>query len=226
MSHVFLSYSHEDHFFAELARIKLAEAGISVWVDQGQLRAGEDWRNGIDQGISDCFAVILALSPESASSSFVTYEWASAMGKGKPIVPVRLNRCELHPKLEVIQYLDFSTRGHQPWSLLIERLREIEQDNELPEYDQSGQTDEDASSPDEVEPIVTSILNYLNQRGYQMVSFERIRRLIDENLMDEQLKQLIEQNKSIFRSATLKGGKPGTEEREVHLLDAETGVAQ
>ena len=209
MSHVFLSYSHQDHFFAELARIKLAEAGISVWVDQGQLRAGDDWRNAIDKGISDCFAVILALSPESASSAFVTYEWASAMGKGKPIVPIRLSKCDLHPKLEVIQYLDFSMKGNLPWSLLIERLREIEQDNELPDYDQAGESDGNMSAGEDVDPIVKSILTYLNQRGYQMVSFSRIRRRIDEHLTDEQLRQLIEQNRSIFRPATLKGGKPG-----------------
>lgn len=209
MSHVFLSYSHEDHFFAELARIKLSEAGISVWVDQGQLKAGDEWRNSIDRGISDSYALVLALSPQSATSPFVTYEWASAMGKGKPIVPVRLSKCDLHPRLEVIQYLDFSTRGSQPWSLLTETIREIEQDCELPEHDQSAETVDRSPSADEVDPIVKSILNYLNQRGYQMVSFERIRRRIDENLKDDQLKELIRNNRAIFRKAKLRGNRPG-----------------
>ena len=209
MSHVFLSYSHEDHFFAELTKIKLEEEKIHVWLDQGQLRAGDEWRNAIDKGISDCFAVLLALSPASASSSFVTYEWASAMGKGKPIVPVRLSKCDLHPKLEVIQYLDFSTHGHLPWSLLIDRLREIEHENELPEYDPSDQKNANMTFSEDAEPIVKSILNYINQRGYQMISFDRVRKRIDENLTDEQLKDLINNNKAFFRIATLKGGKPG-----------------
>lgn len=209
MSHVFLSYSHEDHFFAELAKIKLEEASIHVWLDQGQLRAGDEWRNAIDKGISDCYAVLLALSPVSSSSSFVTYEWASAMGKSKPIVPILLSKCALHPKLEVIQYLDFSTRGHLPWSILIDRLREIEQENELPEYDPSDQTNVNMASSEDVEPIVKTILSYINQRGYQMISFDRVRRRIDETLTDTQLKDLIEKNRTIFRAATLKGGKPG-----------------
>lgn len=208
MPHIFLSYSSKDHFFAELARIKLAEDGINAWVDQGQLRAGDDWRSAIDQGISECFAVLLAVSAESAASSYVTYEWASAAGKGKPIIPIRLDACRLHPKLEAIQYLDFSVPAHQPWSILVERIREIEQDNETPEYDQTHQTDV-KDSTQEIDPRVESILTYLNQRGYQMVSFDRIRGRIDESLTDTQLTNLIEKHRSFVRPALLKGGKPG-----------------
>ena len=210
MPQVFLSYSRADHFFAELARIKLEAENISVWVDKGQLRAGNDWRNGIDKGISDCFVILLALSSSSSESSFVTYEWASAMGKGKPIIPVRLNECQAHPKLEPIQYLDFSNPVSQPWDDLIDRIKEIEQENELPEFDQSGSDsdDNDATSV-KVDPAVESILGYLNGRGYQMVSFDRVRRRIDVSLTDEKLKEIIKKNNTIFRRAILKGSKPG-----------------
>jgi len=161
MSLVFLSYSKADHFFAELTRIKLEEAGISVWIDGGQLRAGNDWRHEIDQGISESFAVILALSADSAASSYVTYEWASAMGKGKPIIPIRLNECQVHPKLEAIQYLDFSVPGSLPWSVLVERVQEIEAENELPEYDHIAELANDTKdSPNDNNPIVESILAY------------------------------------------------------------------
>ncbi|MEM7479375.1 MAG: toll/interleukin-1 receptor domain-containing protein [Planctomycetota bacterium] len=209
MSHVFLSYSHDDNFFAELASIKLEEAGISVWVDHGRLRAGEDWRSSIDKGISDSFALIVALSSSSCASAFVTYEWASAMGKGKPIVPVRLTDCSLHPKLDVIQYLDFSNKDHQPWSLLIERISEVHDEYELPEFDVTNQPLVDSESPDDDVAMVRAILSYLNQRGYQMVSFSRIRKRIDERLTDEQLTDLIARNKFTFRPVKLSGGKPG-----------------
>lgn len=210
MSQIFLSYSKKDHVFAELARIKLEEAGIAVWMDQGHLRAGTDWRNGIDQGISESFAILLALSTDSAESSYVTYEWASAMGKGKPIIPVLLNQCKMHPKLEAIQYLDFSIPGNLPWSVLIERVREIEQDNEVPEYDQAvGRDKNDETTFDETDPIVDSILAYIDQRGYQMVSFERIRKQINGNLSDQRLRELIKNNRRIFRPAKIKGGKSG-----------------
>lgn len=76
MPTVFLSYSTKDHHFAELAGIKLAEAGVNVWRDQGQLRAGSDWRGGLERGISESIAVLVALSESSAESSYVTFEWA------------------------------------------------------------------------------------------------------------------------------------------------------
>lgn len=109
MPTVFLSYSTKDHHFAELAGIKLAEKGITLWRDQGQLRAGSEWRGAIERGISDSIAVVVALSENSAESSYVTFEWAYGLGKGKTVVPLRLEACKIHPRLEPIQYLDFSS---------------------------------------------------------------------------------------------------------------------
>lgn len=208
MSWVFLSYSRKDRYFAELARLKLAEEQISVWVDRNTIRAGEEWRNEIDEGITGSQVVVVALSPHSMNSAYVTYEWASAMGKGKPVIPVVLEKCDLHPRLSPIQSLDFS-QEHLPWADLIERIREISQDVELSEYDPWESTGAPGSPPDQINPTVQSILHYLNQRGYQMVSFDRIRRQIDENLTDEQLIRLIQENRTIFRPATLKGERRG-----------------
>jgi len=205
---VFLSYSTKDHYFAELAGIKLAQANIMLWRDKGQLVAGTDWRQGIEHGISTSLAILVALSSHSAESSYVTYEWAYALGKGKTIIPLKLMECSIHPKLEPIQYLDFSIPGVLPWESLIERIREIE----TPDSDQSvpdAGTDSPKPGPDPDDFYVKAILAYLNQRGYQMVSFDRIRRRIDANLTDEHLREIVAKNNSIFRPATLQGGKEG-----------------
>lgn len=208
MTTVFLSYSTRDHYFAELASIKFAEAGIRLWRDQGQLRAGSDWRGGIERGISEAIAVIVALSEESAESSYVTFEWAYGLGKGKTIVPVKLRACTVHPRLEPIQYLDFSVPGALPWNLLIERVREIEADATSQE---EVATSEEATANQEppAEPLVKAILAYLIQRGYQMVSYDRLRRRIDPALTDELLDELVARNPTIFRRAVLKEGRPG-----------------
>ena len=206
MSHVFLSHSKKDHAFAELAKIKLAEARISTWLDHDRLGAGVDWRQSIDQAIADSFAVVLALTPASASSSYVTYEWASAMGRGKPVIPLRLEKCDMHPKLEAIQYLDFSLAGRLPWSTLVERINEVEQD-ELPEYDSSSL--DESLDRSHIDPMIEKILKYLDQRGYQMASFSRIRRRVNEDVTDEQIATLIKTHPHLVRPVTLKGGKKG-----------------
>ena len=52
-----------------------------------------------------------ASSENSADSSYVTFEWAYGLGNGKTVVPVRLENCTVHPRLEPIQHLDFSVPG-------------------------------------------------------------------------------------------------------------------
>jgi hypothetical protein len=206
MPTVFLSYSTRDHHFAELAGLKLADSGITLWRDQGQLQAGTEWRSGIELGIAGSIAVLVALSSNSAESPYVTFEWAYGLGKGKTLVPLRLGPCNVHPRLEPIQYLDFSVPGALPWNLLIERIREIE-------TDATSQDDIDTAGnlpvSTQQDPLVKSILSYLNQRGYQFVSYDRIRRRIDPNLTDESLGTLVMSNPTIFRPAILKEGKLG-----------------
>ncbi|MBK7326718.1 MAG: toll/interleukin-1 receptor domain-containing protein [Propionivibrio sp.] len=206
MTTVFISYSTKDHYFAELAGIKLAEAGINLWRDQGQLRPGSDWRNGIERGISESIAVLVALSENSAQSSYVTFEWAYGLGKGKTVIPVKLEACAVHPRLEPIQSLDFSIPGSLPWNLLIERIREIEADATSEE---DLETSANTPEPAQQDATVKAILAYLNQRGYQMVSYERLRRRIDPALTDQKLDDVVNANPTVFRFARLKEGKRG-----------------
>lgn len=207
MTTVFLSYSTKDHHFAELATLKLAEAGIQVWRDQGRLRAGTDWRQEIERAISVADAVIVAMSANSADSAYVTFEWAYALGNGSDLVPIRLNECNVHPRLQTIQYLDFSVPGVLPWETLIERIREIDRDvkEKLAVADVGLPVE-----PTQSDAIhVHAILGYLSQRGYQALSFERVRQRIDESLTDIKLNELIVNNPTLIRHARLKTGKPG-----------------
>jgi TIR domain len=204
---VFLSYSRKDYFFAELIESKLREKEIKVWRDQGQLRPGTDWRDSIERGIAESLAVLVALGPNSAESAYVTYEWAYAFGSKKVVIPLKLAECSLHPKLETIQSFDFSVPGALPWEALAVRINEIETD-----ADQATLVDPKEGAvvvADPTDKYVPAILGYLNQRGYQMASFDRIRRRIDPSLTDEDLQKLVARNSNIFRLATLKEGKPG-----------------
>lgn len=210
MTTVFLSYSTKDHYFAELAAIKLAEANISLWRDQGQLRAGSEWRGEIELGIGNSTAVLVALSQSSTDSSYVTFEWAYALGKAKTVIPMKLEACKVHPRLEPIQHLDFSVPCSLPWNLLIERIREIEADATSDEDSSASST---AQEPSPTDPTVTAILAFLNQRGYQMVSYERLRKRIDPALSDDLLDNLVAKNAKVFREVVLKGGKRGLAKR-------------
>jgi len=203
---VFLSYSTKDFHFAELLELKLTEAKIKLWRDKNGLIAGLDWKQGIEEAISKSEVVLIALSQSSSESAYVTYEWAYAIGKGKSVIPMKLEPCNIHPRLESLQHLDFSSPGSLPWETLIQRIKEAVTDSEQDVF-QTVTFSEKMSKEDGL--IVKAILNYLNQNGFQMASFEKLRTKLDIEISDEEFATLIQKNKRIFRTAVIKGGKKG-----------------
>ena len=124
MGHVMISYAHANSDFADIVKKQIEDAGFEVWIDTSRLRAGEEWRDAIDNAITSAMAVVVILSPASYESKYVTYEWAAALGMQIPIVPILLYSTAMHPRMEVLQHLDF--RLEAPWGKLIRRLIEIQ----------------------------------------------------------------------------------------------------
>lgn len=121
---IFISYHHGDEDFAEVLRSRVeADDMMAAWTFREKLRAGDDWRHEIDYAIRTSAALVHVMTPEAAQSRYVTYEWAYAMGLGIPVIPVLLRPTERHPKLSVLQHLDF-TRTHRPWAALLRDVRE------------------------------------------------------------------------------------------------------
>ena len=121
---IFISYHHTDEDFAEVLRARVnADTSMAAWTFKQRLRAGDDWRLEIDHAIRTSAVLVHVITPEAATSRYVTYEWAYAMGLGIPIVPVLLRETELHPKLSALQHLDFTRTSHRPWSALLRDLK-------------------------------------------------------------------------------------------------------
>jgi hypothetical protein len=198
MEKVFLSYSHKDRFFAELLQLKLESEGVNVWRDRTSLRAGEQWRSAIDVGVSEASIIIFVASNASCESHYVTYEWASGMGKGKPVLPIIIEDCSWHPKIEPLQYLDFRQHDQSSWQQVVRRVKEMISEKE--DYEQSEKSVE-IEARDKIKA-------YLNEKGYRMVSFDRIRERINSEYTDKFLKELAN-HVDDFAIARLKGPKIG-----------------
>lgn len=80
----------------------------------------------IDLAIKDAFALIVIMTPEAKASEYVTYEWAFAWGVGVKVIPIMLKTTPLHPRLEALQYLDFTNLKTRPWERLIEEVKGAE----------------------------------------------------------------------------------------------------
>jgi CheY-like chemotaxis protein len=121
---VFISYSSTNEDFADLVKEKLEKSGVDVWKASDKLLPGLEWRREIDTAIINSDIVLVIYDNESSISPYVTYEWAFALGNGKVICPLLVEECKMHPRIGVLQYIDFKD-GKRPWSTLINTITKL-----------------------------------------------------------------------------------------------------
>ena len=92
MSHVFISYSHEDREVARRYASALEAAGLSVWWDD-HLRSGEAFDEKIEAALRAASAVVVLWSKTSVASRWVRAE-ATLADRNKTLVPVMIEPCE------------------------------------------------------------------------------------------------------------------------------------
>lgn len=208
--YVFISYARKDRFFAELLATKLAQEKkpIKFWRDKSSILEGDEWSKTIDSGIRNSAVVALVLSHAGCESKFVSYEWAYALGAGKPIIPILLEDCDMHSKIKPIQYSDFRNHTEENWLRLINTLRTVMREAETEENSNSEEMSIGVELSSKEVELSQKIRAYLLERGFRMMSFDRVRDKISQGVDYSALQRLVDRDPQ-FRSATLKGGKPG-----------------
>lgn len=125
---VFISYAREDAAFAREVVRQLRRSKVPAWQDVQELRGGDHWQERIDEALSDARSLIVVMSPAASRSMYVTYEWAFALFKNVPVVPVLRKPTELHPRLARLHYVDFSRKDQRkPWVKLLQALSQKRQ---------------------------------------------------------------------------------------------------
>ena len=100
MSSVFISYSREDSITAqELAEV-LSQAGINHFRDVKDIDWGARFSSRVREGLAECIAVLVIVSPQSLKSQWVPYEIGQATALGKIVLPYLSD-----PSMEIPQYL-------------------------------------------------------------------------------------------------------------------------
>ena len=111
MSHVFISYAHNDKFLLEkvISWFQDSEKShFTLWYDN-QIEGGNNWRDEIAEALDSAFVVIVLVTKTSVKSLYCTYEWAYAMGQGIHILPLifdDLNISEVPAPLTSRQFID------------------------------------------------------------------------------------------------------------------------
>jgi hypothetical protein len=92
----FISYSTKDHEFAEMLYSDLLQAGIQCWFAPEDLKIGDKINPSIDESILAYDKLLLVLSKNSVSSSWVEKEVGTALEREarenrKILLPIRLD---------------------------------------------------------------------------------------------------------------------------------------
>lgn len=108
MTPIFISHSPRDvQFLAEL-RDHLVRNGFKPWIDPVP-SPGQEWRYAIDDAIRSARAVIVIITPASAESVYVTYEWTLALGMKVPVYPIIYKTPpKMHPRLALLEKFDYT----------------------------------------------------------------------------------------------------------------------
>ena len=92
----FVSYARVDSAFALRLAADLKGAGVSVWLDQIDIKPGRQWDSEVERALGECREMILVLSPGSVASRNVMDELAYALEEEKTIIPLLWNNAAFH----------------------------------------------------------------------------------------------------------------------------------
>lgn len=112
---VFIVYAQPDVEEAKRIAALLREGGFEPWLDVEQIKAGELWKEEIDQALSQSAIAVIVLTKKFNESEVASSELKKIVGRMGPsgyregyIIPIRFDSSEIPPIISNIQYVDMS----------------------------------------------------------------------------------------------------------------------
>lgn len=107
MSHIFISYAHEDLDLANRIVDALAKNAVDTWINWKSIHKGEDWEQEIQRSIEEADAFLFLISSASVISSGCRVEIAHALKNSKRIIPVFIANTDKREPYDVLnKFLD------------------------------------------------------------------------------------------------------------------------
>ena len=141
MGHVFISYSRQDIEVVAAIVEELEEAGLDIWIDRDDMKAGHQWRLQIVKAIDTADSFVLHLSPAAAASKNVRKELDLAENATDPfMLLVMLAEMDIPAEMryqlagtQFISVFDDPISSYQELrQILLERKEELDKERQEP----------------------------------------------------------------------------------------------
>ena len=124
----FLCHAHCDKPFARSLNLLLHAFGVDPWLDEEQLKGGDDWELRIRTAVRTSHVVIVCLSPESINKAgFVQKEIRIALDVADEqpegaifLIPVKIKQCDIPERLRKLHCINFYEK--KGWPELLDAL--------------------------------------------------------------------------------------------------------
>jgi hypothetical protein len=122
---VFVSYAHADSPTAARVAEGLRGAGLNVWIDEAEIRPGQSFIEGVNDGLENAAYVVLLCSAASLASHSVSREWMSTLARRDAVLlPVKIGAVQLPAILADLLYVDLTSNFEAGMNRLVRFLRE------------------------------------------------------------------------------------------------------
>jgi formylglycine-generating enzyme required for sulfatase activity len=150
MSHIFLSYSTSNKDYAYRLADALRDAGFNVWIDNAELRAGDEWWESIVRALRAAAAFVVIMTPDSRNSRWVQREILLAEQWNKPSFPILLagENFEIYVSTQFYDLRDGSLPNRKFYELLARHASREEEQGEIVTKKPSAQAPKDAAVRD------------------------------------------------------------------------------
>ena len=127
---IFISYARADRDRVLPLAERLREAGVTYWLDEGNIQGATLWGKEIVEAIRNAKVLVLFATEASFESKNVAKEVAIASEWEKPILPVYLERVQvpdtLHYQLAGIQHVElFAEQEEEAFNGMLGALHTI-----------------------------------------------------------------------------------------------------
>jgi hypothetical protein len=150
MSHIFLSYSTKNKDYAYRLADALRDTGFNVWIDNAELRAGDEWWESIVRALRAAAAFIVIMTPDSRNSRWVQREILLAEQWNKPSFPILLDgeNFEIYVSTQYYDLRDASLPNRKFYELLARHAIREDVQGEIVTKKPSAQAPNDAAVRD------------------------------------------------------------------------------